>query len=158
MSIVRSAPVHRAARIAALAAALVASPAAFASSHAHQSGPFAGVKADRGSVTHRVENGRHVLVLSDDFKIPDAPDAHWQIVDSKGTIFQLDRLVVKPDQTLKRKLVLPAYVTDVAKVQMWCAYAEVLLGEASFDPPVPTRMSPQVQARVARELRMPGGH
>ena len=25
---------------------------------------------------------------------------------------------------------------DVAKVQIWCAFAEVLLGEASFDKPV----------------------
>ena len=147
MSIVRSPAVHRAARVAALAAALAAAPAALASSHEHQSGPFAGVKADRGSVTHRVEDGRHVLVLSDDFKIPDAPDPHWQLVDSKGTVFQLDRLIVKPGETLKRKITVPAYVADVAKVQMWCAYAEVLLGEASFASPVTTRPT---QARVAR--------
>ncbi|MGQ0666409.1 MAG: hypothetical protein ACT4O4_05180, partial [Nitrospiraceae bacterium] len=29
-------------------------------------------------------------------------------------------------------ITLPAYVSDVAKVQIWCAFAEVLLGEASF--------------------------
>lgn len=145
MSSIRTAVLPRAARLAALVAALVAAPTALASSHEHTSGSFSGVKADRGTVTHRVEGGRHVLTLSDDFKIPEAPDAHWQLVDSRGTVFQLDRLVVKPDQTLKRTLVVPSYVTDVAKVQMWCAYAEVLLGEASFQAPISTR-APRVSA------------
>lgn len=145
MSSIRTAVLPRAARLAALVAALVAAPTALASSHEHTSGSFSGVKADRGTVTHRVEGGRHVLTLSDDFKIPEAPDAHWQLVDSRGTVFQLDRLVVKPDQTLKRTLVVPSYVTDVAKVQMWCAYAEVLLGEASFQAPISTR-TPRVSA------------
>jgi hypothetical protein len=27
-------------------------------------------------------------------------------------------------------------VPNVAKVQIWCAFAEVLLGEAAFDKPV----------------------
>jgi hypothetical protein len=35
-----------------------------------------------------------------------------------------------------RTITVPAYVKDVAKVQIWCAYAEVLLGEASFASPV----------------------
>jgi len=25
---------------------------------------------------------------------------------------------------------------DIAKVQIWCAFAETVLGEAAFDPPV----------------------
>ena len=33
-------------------------------------------------------------------------------------------------------LVIPPFVKDVAKVQIWCAWAEVLLGEASFAQPV----------------------
>jgi len=37
---------------------------------------------------------------------------------------------------LRRLAVLPAYVPDVAKVQIWCAFAETLLGEAAFDEPV----------------------
>lgn len=149
MSFARVLPLPRAAFLAVAAAALTSSPIASASSHEHQSGSFAGVKADRGTVTHRVEAGQHVLALSDDFRIPDAPDAHWQIVDSRGTVFQLDRLIVKPEQTLKRKISVPPYVTDVAKVQMWCAYAEVLLGEASFATPVATS-SPQMQVRTAK--------
>jgi len=31
-----------------------------------------------------------------------------------------------------RIITLPAQVNDGAKVQIWCAYAEVLLGEAAF--------------------------
>jgi hypothetical protein len=145
MSIAPSNAVSRAATCAALATALFASPA-LASSHEHTTGSFAGVKADRGTVTHRIEGGRHVLVLSDDFKIPDAPDPHWQVVDSKGATFLLDRLIVKPDETLKRTIVVPAYVADISRVQMWCAYAEVLLGEAKFESPIPTR--PAAQARA----------
>jgi hypothetical protein len=30
----------------------------------------------------------------------------------------------------------PDYVHDIAKVQIWCAWAEVNLGEAWFDKPV----------------------
>ena len=33
---------------------------------------------------------------------------------------------------MHRSITLPAYISDVAKVQFWCAYAEVVLGEASF--------------------------
>lgn len=151
MSIASSSAVSRAAKLAALAAVLFASPA-LASSHEHMTGSFAGVKADRGTVTHRIEGGRHVLVLSDDFKIPDAPDPHWQLVDSRGAKFLLDRLIVKPDQTLKRTIVLPAHVTDVSRVQMWCAYAEVLLGEAKFESPISTRAAP-MQARATPRAR-----
>lgn len=32
----------------------------------------------------------------------------------------------------------PVQVNDIAKVQIWCAYAEVLLGEASFAKPIVT--------------------
>jgi len=31
---------------------------------------------------------------------------------------------------------VPKYVKNVAKVQIWCAFAEVNLGEASFSSPV----------------------
>src|SRR5689334_9757937 len=124
------------ARLAAIAALALSASPALASHHEHTSGSFAGPKADRGTVTHRVEQGQDVLVLSDDFKVPDAPDPHWQIVDSKGTTYLLSRVVVKPDQTVKSRIVVPAYVRDVAKVQIWCAYAETLLGEAVFAAPV----------------------
>jgi len=29
-----------------------------------------------------------------------------------------------------------AYVRDIATVQIWCAWAELLLGEASFSKPI----------------------
>jgi len=50
--------------------------------HTRTSEPFAGVKANTGTVTHSTEGGRSVLTLSDDFKVPDTPDPHWQVVDS----------------------------------------------------------------------------
>jgi hypothetical protein len=105
----------------------------------HRSGPFSGQKADRGTVVHSVEDGRHVLTLSDDFVIPEAPDPHWRVIDSRGEAYLLDRLTVKPDQTLRRRIVLPRYVTSMAKVQMWCAWAETVLGEAAFPQPIAMR-------------------
>ena len=94
------------------------------------SSPFTGAKANTGTVSL---NGR-VLTLSDDFKAPDAPDPHWQVVDSKGRVYLLQKLTVKSlvGDKMNRSITLPAYISDVAKVQFWCAYAEVLLGEASF--------------------------
>jgi hypothetical protein len=103
--------------------------------HAHTSKPFAGAKANTGTVTHSTEGGRSVLTLSDDFKVPDTPDPHWQVVDSKGRTYLLQRLPVKGDK-VNRSIVVPAYVPDVARVQIWCAFAETLLGEAAFDEPV----------------------
>lgn len=102
---------------------------------AHRSTPFAGVKANKGFVTHALENGRSVLTLSDDFVIPDTPAPHWQLVDSTGRVFLLNRLKVKGDK-VNRTLVVPPFVHDVAKVQIWCSFAETLLGEASFAEPV----------------------
>lgn len=101
----------------------------------HTSTAFAGVKANKGHVTHRIENGKSVLTLSDDFVIPDAPAPHWQLVDSSGNVYLLNRLAIKGDK-VNRTLVVPPFVKDVAKVQIWCAFAEVLLGEASFEKPV----------------------
>ncbi len=37
---------------------------------------------------------------------------------------------------MNRKIALPNYVKDVAKVVIWCAWAETNLGEAAFDKPV----------------------
>jgi hypothetical protein len=96
---------------------------------------FEGVKANTGFATAMKDGGRLVLTLSDDFKVPEAPAPHWQVVDSMGNSYLLQRLVVKEDK-FHKMIVVPAYVKDVAKVQIWCAWAEVLLGEASFDKPV----------------------
>lgn len=118
----------------AAAVTLALATASFAD-HVHTSSAFAGVKANTGTVTHKTENGRMTLTLSDDFTVPDAPAPHWQVVDSKGNVYLLQRLVVKGDK-LNQTITLPSYVKDVAKVQIWCAWAETLLGEASFDKPV----------------------
>lgn len=101
----------------------------------HTTRPFAGKTVNGGTVTHEIKDGKHILTLSSDFKVPGSPDPHWQVVDSKGTVYLLDRLKLKDDK-VKTSITVPAYVPDIKKVQMWCAWAEVLLGEALFDSPV----------------------
>ena len=93
--------------------------------------PFHGVKANTGTVSYTREGDRNVLTLSDDFQIPDAPAPHWQIVDSLGNTYLLERLKIKGDK-VNLQITLPPYIHDIAKVQIWCAWAETLLGEASF--------------------------
>jgi hypothetical protein len=93
--------------------------------------PFSGAKVNGGTVAHAKVNGRHVLTLSPDFKVPDTPDPHWQVVDSKGNVYLLQRLGIKGDK-VNTSITLPAYIHDVAKVQVYCAWAEALLGEAPF--------------------------
>ena len=122
---------------AAMAAMTMIAALALSSSVSAQgrtSTPFVGVKANTGRVTLTGSAGALVLTLSEDFKAPEAPDPHWQVVDSKGRIYLLQKLTVKGlvGDKMNRSITLPAYITDVAKVQFWCAYAEVLLGEASF--------------------------
>jgi hypothetical protein len=101
----------------------------------HKTKVFTGAKVNAGMVTHEMKNGRHMLTLSDDFKTPDTPDPHWQVVDSKGQSYLLQRLMIKGDK-MNKTIELPPYVYDVAKVQIWCAWAETVLGETSFDPPI----------------------
>lgn len=120
---------------AALFAVTMLATFAFAANHIAKSGAFAGVKANTGFVEVMREDGKLVLRLSDDFVVPDTPAPHWQLVDSKGNTYLLNRLKIKGDK-YNQTLVVPAYVKDVAKVQIWCAFVEVLLGEASFEKPV----------------------
>jgi hypothetical protein len=96
---------------------------------------FMGAKVNAGTVMASKQGNVEMLTLSDDFKVPDTPAPHWQVVDSMGNTYLLQRLVVKGDK-LNKTITVPSYVHDVAKVQIWCAYAEVLLGEASFPTPV----------------------
>jgi hypothetical protein len=81
---------------------------------------------------HAKKDGKHILTLSDDLKIPDAPAPHWQIVDSKGNVYLLQRLQIKGDK-YNKSIVVPSYIKDIARVQIWCAWAETLLGETMFD-------------------------
>ena len=105
---------------------------------------FTGAKVNAGTVTHSVQNGKHVLTLSSDFKVPDTPDPHWQIVDTKGRVFLLQRLSIKGaafglvGDKINTSITLPSYIEDVAKVQIYCAWAEAVLGETTFDTTVMT--------------------
>ena len=112
--------------------------AAFAQSGSHTSSQFQGPKANKGTVTHSIKDGKSVLTLSDDFVVPDTPDPHWQVVDSDGNVYLLDKLKTKAfiGSNYKKEIVLPSYVKNVSKVVIWCAFAEVNLGEAKFSPPV----------------------
>ena len=126
--------------IRSLAVALVLAPVVLALSVAASfaadvTTPFAGKAVNGGTVTHDMQGGKHRLTVSADFQVPGSPDPHWQVVDTKGTVYLLDRLKLK-DEKINKSITLPAYIPDVAKVQMWCAWAEVVLGEASFATPV----------------------
>ena len=105
---------------------------------AHTTGQFQGPKANKGHVTHNTRDGKSVLTLSDDFVVPDTPDPHWQVVDSDGQVYQLDKLKKKAflGDKYQKEIVLPGYVKNVSKVIIWCAWAEANLGEASFSSPV----------------------
>ncbi len=116
-------------------AALAIAATSILAGEGHKSGPFQGAKANTGFVTHTTENGNSVLTLSDDFKAPDAPDPHWQVIDSNGNAYLLQKLSIKGGK-MNRKITVPKYVPDIAKVQFWCAFAEVNLGEAAFEQPV----------------------
>ena len=105
-----------------------------AAAESHTSRPFSGVKVNGGTVTHTKQGARHVLTLSDDFVDPKTPDPHWQVVDSRGNVYLLQKLAIQGEK-FNRSITLPPYVGDVAKVQIWCSFAESLLGEASFQPP-----------------------
>lgn len=118
-------------RAALVLAAVVALSASAFAQNMHMTGRFSGAKVNAGTVTHSMQAGTHVLTLSPDFKVPDTPDPHWQVVDSKGTVYLLQRLAIK-DGKVNTSITLPAHIKDVAKVQIYCAWAEAVLGEASF--------------------------
>ena len=111
--------------------------ATIAGAQTQTSKPFSGAKVNAGTVMSTVKDGHIVLTLSDDFKVPDTPDPHWQIVDSKGNVFLLQRLGVKNlaglvKDRVNMSITLPAYIHDVAKVQIYCAWAEAVLGETTL--------------------------
>jgi hypothetical protein len=97
--------------------------------------PFTGKAVNGGTVTLSRQGDKTMLSLSGDFQVPGSPDPHWQLVDSKGTVYLLDRLKLKDDK-INTRIVVPAYVPDIAKVQMYCSWAEVVLGEAPFNKPI----------------------
>ena len=100
----------------------------------HTSSMFQGPKANTGTVIHSYENGKSVLRVSQDFRVPDTPAPTWRVVDSKGNIYTLDAFKIKGGE--KREVAVPEYIPDIAKVQVYCAWAQILLGESSFSSPV----------------------
>ena len=102
---------------------------------AHTTTKFEGVKANTGTASHSRQGNTDILTVSEDYKIPDTPAPHWQVVDSKGNVYLLNQQRIKDGKT-NRKIALPSYIHDVAKVQTWCSFAEALLGEASFPTPI----------------------
>ena len=123
-------------RMVAVAVALVAALGVGSVATADEmTKPFTGKAVNGGTVTLSKQGDRTVLALSSDFQVPGSPDPHWQVVDSKGTVYLLDRLKLKDDK-INTQITIPAYVPDIAKVQMYCAWAEAVLGEAPFSKPV----------------------
>ena len=118
--------------VAALAVAVLGGSIAAAD---EMTKPFTGKAVNGGTVTLSKQGDKTMLSLSGDFQVPGSPDPHWQLVDSKGTVYLLDRLTLKDDK-INTRITIPAYVADIAKVQMYCAWAEVVLGEAPFSKPV----------------------
>jgi hypothetical protein len=130
-------------RTLVLSAAVVAMTATFASAQSRTSKTFSGAKVNAGTATLAVKDGKAMLTLSSDFVVPDTPDPHWQVVDSKGNVYLLQRLGAKnlaglAKDRINMSITLPSYIRDVAKVQIYCAWAEAVLGEAPFDAPQST--------------------
>lgn len=122
----------------AQASAPQSAPSVSQSAKATVSAPFKGIEVNGGTVSLFQRNGRQVLKLSADFQIPKSPAPHWQIVDGEGNVFLLQRLTIVGDKS-NREIVLSKYVKSIAKVQIWCSFAEVLLGETSFGGTVKIR-------------------
>ena len=95
-------------------------------------GMFKGIEVNGGTANLYKMSGKWHLHFSDDFKTPGSPSPHWQVVDGDGNTFLLQRITIAGDKT-NRDIVLPKYIHSVKKVQVWCSFAEVVLGEASFD-------------------------
>ncbi len=96
---------------------------------------FKGIEVNGGSATFAYENGKPTLSLSSDFMIPKSPAPSWQVVDAKGNTYLLNQLRIAGDKT-NLKIVLPSTITSISKVQIWCSFAEVNLGEAQFAKPI----------------------
>src|SRR4029079_16713015 len=130
-------------RTMVLAAAVIATTASFAAAQGRTTKKFSGAKVNTGTTTYSVKDGKGVLTLSKDFQVPDTPDPHWQVVDSKGNVYLLQRLGVKSlgglaKDRINMSITLPTYIPDVVKVQIYCAWAEAVLGEAQFTAPLMT--------------------
>ena len=93
---------------------------------------FKGVEVNGGTANLYKKDGKTHLSFSMDFKTPGSPSPHWQVVDGNGNTFLLQRITIAGDKT-NRDITLPSYIHSVKKIQVWCSFAEVVLGEATFD-------------------------
>ena len=100
----------------------------------HTTNMFQGPKANTGTAIHLRDGAKNIVKVSPDFKVPDTPAPTWRLIDAKGNIYTLDAFKIKGGE--KREINVPHYVPNIAKVQVYCAFAEVVLGEASFSSPV----------------------
>lgn len=100
----------------------------------HKTSKFEGAKANTGMAIHLTDKGKSILKVTDDFVIPDTPAPSWQVVDSKGNTYLLNQMKIKGGTN--REIKVPGYIHDIARVRVWCSFAEVLLGEAKFEKPV----------------------
>ena len=96
---------------------------------------FKGVEVNGGTASLYKKDGKFHLMFSSDFKTPGSPSPHWQVVDGNGNTFLLQRITIAGDKT-NRDITLPSYIHSVKKVQVWCSFAEVVLGEAMFNKTV----------------------
>lgn len=119
-------------------AAMFAASATFAANApaGNTTSQFQGPKANTGTATFFKADGKNMLKVSDDFKVPDTPAPTWRVIDSKGNVYTLDAFKIKDGNGEKRQVVVPAYVQDIVTVQVYCAWAQVLLGEAKFSGPM----------------------
>src|SRR5215475_5624216 len=121
--------INRVLSVFAVLALLVTVNSFAAKMEMHTSSKFEGPKANTGTVTHYVENGKSMLKVSDDFKVPDTPAPTWRVVDNKGNIYTLDAFKIKSTlggNAEKRQVMVPNYVQNIVKVQVYCAWAEAV--------------------------------
>jgi hypothetical protein len=116
------------------------------------SGMFVGEKANKGHVTLTRDAEGTTLTLSADFVTPGTPDPHWQIADAAGNAHLRERLAIK-ENGMNRTITVPDYVESIASVRIWCAFAEVKLGEASSSTRLPDRHRFDSRANLAAAER-----
>jgi hypothetical protein len=96
---------------------------------------FTGKEVDRGTVTHEVKNGQHILTMSADFKLPGTPDPHWRVVDSKAR-----SICWTASSSTRTRSIAPSACPSTSRTsprsRCGVAWAEVLLGEGAFGSPI----------------------
>src|SRR3954467_10323471 len=85
----------------------------------HVSSMFQGPKANTGTVSHYYDGDKSILKVSNDFKVPDTSAPTWRVVDSNGNNYTLEAFKIKGGE--KRQVVVPAFVPNIVKVQVYCA-------------------------------------